>query len=56
MSDDTLYWNFLDGHRDELNANPRAALMMKNYQRIDASELESIRRQAKQILSDLNQV
>ena len=52
----TLYWNFLDRHRDELNGNPRAALMMKNYQRIDASELELIRRQAKQILSDLNQV
>ncbi len=52
----TLYWNFLDRHRDELNGNPRAALMMKNYQRIDTSELESIRRQAKQILSDLNKV
>jgi deoxyribodipyrimidine photolyase-related protein len=52
----TLYWAFLDRHADELGKNPRAALMMKNYERIDAAEVQLIRNQSEKLLANLEQV
>jgi deoxyribodipyrimidine photolyase-related protein len=42
----TLYWDFLDRHRETLTANPRMALIYTNLDRIDAEELAAIREQA----------
>jgi deoxyribodipyrimidine photolyase-related protein len=52
----TLYWAFLDKHAIELNKNPRAALMMKNLQRIDEAQIEQIRRQAEKTLDHLDSI
>ncbi len=52
----TLYWSFLDRHADQMNRNPRAALMMKNYQRLDESELIKIRSKADEMLGNLDQI
>ena len=50
----TLYWNFIAGHRDALANNPRTALMVKNLERIDPTELTAIRRQAAAMLDDID--
>jgi deoxyribodipyrimidine photolyase-related protein len=52
----TLYWSFLDRHSGELGKNPRAALMMKNFERIDIEELESIRNHSAKLLANLDSV
>jgi deoxyribodipyrimidine photolyase-related protein len=52
----TLYWNFLDRHRDELKANSRAMLMMKNYERLSESDLEAIRKQAASTLKNIDNI
>jgi deoxyribodipyrimidine photolyase-related protein len=52
----TLYWSFLDRHAQELGKNPRAALMMKNFERIAADELQLIRHHSARLLADLNQI
>ena len=52
----TLYWNFLDKHQSELNKNPRAALMMKNYDRLGADELQSIRDRSQWLLKSLESI
>ncbi len=50
----TLYWDFLERHQDELNRNPRAALMMKNHARLSASERQEIRQAARAMLERLD--
>ena len=50
----TLYWAFLDTHAKQMNANPRAALMMKNYQRLSVDEVAAIRVQAADTLLRLD--
>ena len=50
----TLYWAFLDTHAKQMNANPRAALMMKNYQRLSVDEVAAIRVQAADTLQRLD--
>jgi deoxyribodipyrimidine photolyase-related protein len=52
----TLYWSFLDRHAAELSKNPRAALMMKNYERIEAPQIQAIRDQAAVLLKDLEAI
>jgi deoxyribodipyrimidine photolyase-related protein len=43
----TLYWDFLDRHRELLAGNRRMALQMKNLQRKSDSDLEAIRARAR---------
>jgi deoxyribodipyrimidine photolyase-related protein len=52
----TLYWDFLDRHRDELKANSRAMLMMKNYERLSETDLVAIREQAALTLKNIEQI
>jgi deoxyribodipyrimidine photolyase-related protein len=52
----TLYWAFLDRHQDEMMRNPRAALMMKNLQRLEATEVTAMRSKACELLSNLDQL
>ena len=42
----TLYWNFLDKNESELKGNPRSALMVRNLERLPASERAAIRAHA----------
>ena len=42
----TLYWDFLDQHRDKLRTNPRLSMQLRNLDRLDKSELAAIRRRA----------
>ena len=41
-----LYWDFLARHRDRFENHPRMAMMIRNLDRIEASELVQIRRAA----------
>ena len=43
----TLYWDFLDRNRDQLASSRRMQLPLRNLERIDASELEQIRRRGR---------
>lgn len=43
----TLYWDFLDRHRDRLATNQRMTLQLKNVQRKDETTLEDIRARAR---------
>ncbi|MEB3306999.1 MAG: cryptochrome/photolyase family protein [Cyanobacteriota bacterium] len=43
----THYWDFLDRHREQLQNNPRMALVMKQLQRLVPDELNAIRQQAR---------
>lgn len=45
----TLYWDFLDRHRDRFDDNRRMVFQMKNLSRKPDVELEKIREQAKRI-------
>lgn len=44
-----LYWDFLARHRKRLGANRRMSLQLRNLERKSPSELDSIRRRARQI-------
>ena len=39
----SLYWDFLARHREQLSANPRMGLMMKQLDKLPAQELAAIR-------------
>lgn len=45
----TLYWDFLDRHRDFLSNNRRMGLQLRNLDRIDAGERKEIRRSAERV-------
>ncbi|MEL7085601.1 MAG: cryptochrome/photolyase family protein [Cyanobacteria bacterium J06597_1] len=42
----TLYWDFLDRHREKLKANGRMNLVLANLNKISAKELQKIRNRA----------
>lgn len=42
----TLYWDFLDRHRDRFRANHRMAMQLKNLERKSETELAAIRERA----------
>ena len=50
----TLYWNFLDRHEEDMSSNPRTALMIKNLQRMTDQDRLALRKQAAEMLSDLD--
>jgi len=50
----TLYWNFLDRHRERLAKNQRMSLQMKNLNRLDEQNLNGIRKAADFLLYQQN--
>lgn len=50
----TLYWEFLDRHRDEFSSNRRMTFQMKNLERKSGEQLADIRKQAEQIRKKLD--
>jgi len=49
----TLYWNFLDRHEQQLARNPRTTLMTRNLSRLNAVERDAIRASARNILETI---
>jgi deoxyribodipyrimidine photolyase-related protein len=47
----TLYWDFLQRHRDRFKRNRRMALQVANVDRKDRGELASVRRRAEELRS-----
>jgi deoxyribodipyrimidine photolyase-related protein len=43
----TLYWDFLDRHRDRFAANRRMTFQVRNLEKKDDEELEAIRTRAR---------
>jgi deoxyribodipyrimidine photolyase-related protein len=50
----TLYWNFLDTHRESFESNPRTALMVKNLTRLAVDERQTIAQTATTMLEGLD--
>ena len=48
----TLYWSFLDQHRDRFASNTRMKMMLRNLDRLDAGELKQVRKQASTLSSN----
>lgn len=50
----TLYWDFLDRHRERFWHHPRAAMQWRSLERLPAGKLEAIRRQAADIRRNMS--
>jgi deoxyribodipyrimidine photolyase-related protein len=51
---DALFWRFMDVHRDFFNTNPRLAMLLGNYDKMDASKKEDIHATAQGFLEGLD--
>ncbi|MFN6047942.1 MAG: FAD-binding domain-containing protein, partial [Bacteroidota bacterium] len=51
---DGLYWRFIDKHRDFFLKNPRMAVMVKSYDKMDTEKRERLSAVANQFLEGLN--
>ena len=49
-----LYWNFIATHHDKLLKNPRMAMMVRTYDKMDVSERKAITVSADVILADID--
>ncbi len=49
----TLYWDFLDRHRQRFASHPRTALMWRNLDRLDDERLQAIRAKAASLRASL---
>lgn len=50
----SLYWAFLDRHRELLGRNPRMGMIYRTWDRFSKDEQRAVRRQADRYRSDLN--
>jgi deoxyribodipyrimidine photolyase-related protein len=50
----TFYWDFLDRNADQLAANPRATLMLRNLERLSGQERTLIRDEAARMRRDID--
>ncbi|MEL6124165.1 MAG: cryptochrome/photolyase family protein, partial [Bacteroidota bacterium] len=52
----SLYWNFLDRHRDRLSNNPRMGMMYRVWDKMDDSKQEELLIQADKYLTHLEEL
>ncbi|MCJ8210373.1 cryptochrome/photolyase family protein [Mucilaginibacter sp. RS28] len=52
----SLYWNFLDAHRDKFGKNPRMGMVYKNLNNMNPEELQRILEQAEDYLGRLEEL
>lgn len=50
----SLYWNFIDQHFEQLTANPRMGLMLKQWQQRTESDKQQLREQAQFYIDNVN--
>jgi deoxyribodipyrimidine photolyase-related protein len=50
----SLYWSFLDSHKETFQKNPRMAFPYKTWQRIDSTQQHEILEHAKKLLGNLD--
>ncbi len=50
---DGLFWNFMDSHRDKLSKNPRLAMLIGNFDKMDAEKRSAHIENAKEFLENL---
>jgi len=53
---DTLYWSFLDDHRERFAKNPRMTMMIKNLDRKSQDELNAIRARASELKGSMDRL
>jgi deoxyribodipyrimidine photolyase-related protein len=51
-----LYWRFLSQHESSLAANPRTALMVRNWRRLSAADRATARREGDRVLARLDEL
>jgi len=51
----TLYWDFLQRHRDRFSQHPRAGMQWRNLARLEATTLAQIRAQAERLRASLTE-
>ena len=49
----TLYWNFIDQHRDKLSKNPRMSMMYRLWDKMEDHQKERILGKAKELLDNV---
>ncbi len=50
----TLYWTFLEDHRDAVAANPRIAAVLRHLDRLSAADRAALRRQRQAVLGSIS--
>lgn len=49
----SLYWNFLEGHRDQLSSNPRMSMMYRVWDKMDGEVKSDILKKAEDCLENI---
>ncbi|MBX2848615.1 MAG: cryptochrome/photolyase family protein [Acidiferrobacterales bacterium] len=49
----SLYWNFMDQHKDKFANNPRNAMVYRNFERMDSKEKSQILKHAAKLLVEI---
>ena len=52
----SLYWNFLDGHRDKLESNPRMSMMYRVWDKMQSDQKSDILERAAYCLEHVNEL
>ena len=52
----SLYWHFLERHRDRYEANPRLAFAYRNLNKMDIEQRQALLQHADNVLNNLEQL
>jgi deoxyribodipyrimidine photolyase-related protein len=52
----SLYWHFVDRHRNQFQANPRMSLIYKSYDKMASEKKSALRQRAVQILEHIDEL
>ena len=51
---DSLFWNFIDNHRDFFDKNPRMRMLVKNFDKMNIDKRTNLLKSAHSFLENLN--